>query len=349
MHPDVYRKKIESRIHNYARVNLLSPKQIKMLFKLNYDVDFLEDKVSECLKKPDIKYLSKILVPSLTESMRPNRVKGNVGRAVAIGDIIGSSYEFREHDYNDVNPENLVLESSFFTDDTILSYATIYETCKAPKNPNYRQAYISAYKKYPEAGYASGFIRWAKNIDISNRKGYGSFANGSAMRVAGIGYYYDNIKDVIKNAIKSSMVTHNHQDGIKGAVIVAVVVWMAQNGYLKEDIEKYTARFYHHNDEDMRFLINKRSYFDLYTNLYDVPNIVSQNSIFCNYAVPFAIKCFLETESYKECMAEILRHFGDTDTICAIAGGVCYAYYGDVNLSKEDLMRVNTILARITS
>ena len=63
--------------------------------------------------------------------------------------------------------------------------------------------------------------------------------------------------------------------------------------------------------------------------------------MFANYAVPFAIKCFLETNSYEECMREILKHFCDTDTICAIAGGFCYIYYNEINwLPKKDMENV---------
>lgn len=346
MYPEAYRKELESKIQNYARVNLLSPKQTKRLLKLDYDATFLEDMVSNCLETPDISYLQKVLVPNTGERTRQPKAIVDIVRAVAIGDIVGSQYEFKEHNYDDINPNHLISECSNYTDDTVLSFATLSAIQKSPRSPNFRKAYLSAYKKHPDAGYGSSFIRWTENIGISNRKGYGSCANGSAMRVAEVGNHYYKIKDVIKNAIKSAIVTHDHQDGIKGAVVTAVVIWMAKHGYSKEDIKKYASQFYCHSDEDKRFLISKNTYFDLSTNLKDTANTISRDSIFCNYAVPFAIKCFLETASYKECMVEILKHFGDTDTICAIAGGICYAYYEEIDLSEKDLAKVNAILKK---
>lgn len=347
MCPESYKRELERKVRNYARVNLLSPKQTKRLLKLDYDATFLEDMVSSCLENPDISHLQKVFTPSLGEPSRQPKAVGDVVRAVAIGDIIGSQYEFKEHNYDDIDSNNLISERSCYTDDTVLSFATLSAIQKSSRNPNFRKAYLSAYKKHPDAGYGSGFVRWTENIGISNRKGYGSCANGSAMRVAEVGNHYYKIKDVIKNAVKSAMVTHDHQDGIKGAVVTAVVIWMARRGYSKEDIEKYASQFYCHSDEDKRFLISKNTYFELSINLKDVANTFSRDSIFCNYAVPFAIKCFLETASYKECMTEILKHFGDTDTICAIAGGICYAYYGEVDLSEKDLAQVDIILKKV--
>ena len=36
-------------------------------------------------------------------------------------------------------------------------------------------------------------------------------------------------------------------------------------------------------------------------------------------------------------------HFGDTDTICAIAGGLCMAYYREVSLDIEKILHENNV------
>jgi ADP-ribosylglycohydrolase len=157
------------------------------------------------------------------------------------------------------------------------------------------------------------------------------------MRVAYIGAYYEDVKDVIKHAINSSLVTHSHQDGIKGAVITAVIVWMLRHGYSKEDIYNYAKEFYSFSENEKSYLAHSNKYFYLDTNLGEVSNKISKTSMYANYAVPFAIKCFLETNSCEECIREVLRHFCDTDTICAISGGLAYVFYGNINLPEEDI------------
>lgn len=345
MYPKKYRKVLEKRIQNYAKVNVLSPAQIDRLLKLDYDATFLVDKVKECLENPDIQYLESLFLPPKKPFWYKNRPAYYVNLSVAAGDIIGSAYEFTEHKYDEIDSENLVKEYSRFTDDSVLSFATRSAILKNKANPDFRTEYIEAYKKYPDAGFGSGFIRWAIGKEISNEVGYGSFADGSAMRIANIGVMYDDVRDVIKQTIRSASVTHNHQDGIKGAVVIAVCIWMLKNGYSKKDVEKYTKRFYYHSKKDIEYLAHSNTYFDMETPLKSVSNAISKNSMFCNHAVPFAIKCFLETDSFKECMCEVLKHFGDTDTICAIAGGLSGAYYGEIDLSEQDMERIDKIIA----
>ena len=46
---------------------------------------------------------------------------------------------------------------------------------------------------------------------------YGSYENGSPMRVSAIGYFFDFLDKVLEEAKLSVAVTHNHKEGIKGA------------------------------------------------------------------------------------------------------------------------------------
>ena len=77
------------------------------------------------------------------------------------------------------------------------------------------------------------------------------------------------------------------------------------------------------------------------TVLSELPNNIVRHSLMANYAVPFAIKCFYETESYEACMREILSHYGDTDTICAIAGGLCVAFYGTTGMNTQEILEAD--------
>ena len=47
----------------------------------------------------------------------------------------------------------------------------------------------------------------------------------------------------------------------------------------------------------------------------------------CQGSVPQAIFCFLESNSYEDCIKICIKIGGDCDTICCIAGGIAEAYY----------------------
>ena len=68
--------------------------------------------------------------------------------------------------------------------------------------------------KYPHAGYGGGFRRWLKS---KSPKPYGSYGNGSAMRVSAVGWLYETIERTREVAMATARVTHNHPEGIKGA------------------------------------------------------------------------------------------------------------------------------------
>ena len=46
---------------------------------------------------------------------------------------------------------------------------------------------------------------------------YGSFGNGSSMRVSPVGWAYEDRESVLKEAERSAAITHDHPEGIKGA------------------------------------------------------------------------------------------------------------------------------------
>ena len=46
-------------------------------------------------------------------------------------------------------------------------------------------------RKYPHAGYGGRFGKWIRSDDD---KAYGSYGNGSAMRVSPVGWLYDSLE-----------------------------------------------------------------------------------------------------------------------------------------------------------
>ena len=228
---------------------------------------------------------------------------------------------------------------------TRATYAAIQEN---PEEPNFRAAYIKAYQKEKGAGYGSTFVNWAENGQafnahnsdvqfVDNTKGYHSCANGCAMRISPIPAYYDDLHTAVKHAIASCMTTHDHVESVKAVIILTVAMWMALHGYSKRDIYEYCASHYSVHED----LYYGRSQMNMDLELNMISNDLSKASLYANYAVPFAIKCFYRTSCYEDCMSEIITHYGDTDTICAIAGGLCVAFYGTTGMDNDAILKAD--------
>lgn len=158
-----------------------------------------------------------------------------------LGDIIGSPFEFDRGD----KTKNFELFSKGcgFTDDSVMTIA-VGEALLAvgPKAAvkEIEEAVASNMQdwggRYPHAGYGGRFRHWLKE---KNPKPYGSYGNGSAMRVSAAGWLYDSMERTREVARATANVTHNHPEGIKGAEATASAIYMARNGSSKEEIKEY--------------------------------------------------------------------------------------------------------------
>ncbi len=242
-------------------------------------------------------------------------------KGIALGDIAGSIYEGLytkdRSDYNYIY-NNMYKNGEYFTDDTIMAIATY----KALKNSDYDKQYRKFFNKYPNAGYGAGFKNWCLN---KNAKAYNSYGNGSAMRVEPIAIL-ENTKEVIKEAIKSASVTHNHPEGVKGAVITAVCVHLLLNGANKEDILKYVCKFY--TEEN---IINPKMTLKEYNEIRT--KIPIEYSVTCMHTVPLAIRCFYESRNFEDCIVKAIMASMDADTCAAIAGCMAAVYYKSFNVN----------------
>lgn len=325
---------------NKGTFNFISSFQIQQVIAKNKDPDFLDLEVQELMNEPNLEYIAYrvMLEPELRDRERKFIDPVDIVVGSIVGDIIGSRYEFTEHDYRQALHEDLPPKRSLFTDDTILSIATMKAVLENSIQPDFRQHYIDAYMKYPRAGYGSSFVDWAIG-NIDNTKGYHSMANGAAMRLSFIPAYYDDYVLMLEYTAASTMTTHNHVEAVKHSLILSTCIWMALHNYNKEEIRRYCDQHFYYTEEQREDLFYKYYQFPWETPLSELSNEQTRKTLFANYAVPFAIKCFLETDSYIDCMREILSHYGDTDTICAIAGGLCMAYYETTGLDTEKILR----------
>jgi ADP-ribosylglycohydrolase len=223
-----------------------------------------------------------------------------------LGDIIGSSYEFR----NRIKTEDFELfpKKAKFTDDTVLTIATADALLHDKPGD---KAYYEWGNKYPDAGYGGMFSSWL-NSSITDLKPYGSYGNGSAMRVSPIGWYCNNLLDTINYSIVSAVYTHNHEEGILGAKIVAGSIFLARK-YKNKDIVKQ--------------FINSESNYNISQTVKKIRPTYGFDAT-CQGSIPEAIICFLESKSYEDAVRKAVSLGGDSDTQACIAGSIAEAFYG---------------------
>lgn len=219
------------------------------------------------------------------------------------GDIIGSRLEFRPVKNEDFD---LFKPASRFTDDTVMTIAVADAILQKKEYAPNLQKWG---RRYPNAGYGGYFSNW---LFSSNPKPYGSYGNGSAMRVSPVGWAFESADEVLREAERSAAITHNHSEGIKGAQAVALAIFLARTGAEKPEIKKE---------------IEERFGYDLGRVVSDIrPGY--HFDVTCQGSVPEAILCFLESDSTVEAIRKAVSLGGDADTQACIAGAIGEAYYG---------------------
>lgn len=225
-----------------------------------------------------------------------------------IGDIVGSPYEFNNthnYDFPWLSPE------STFTDDTICTIAiadAINKTdFKNHKQPDYMKSLLRWCQKYPnpKGGYGGRFAQWIQYI---SPEPYGSFGNGSAMRVSPTAWAFDNLTQVLQEAERTASITHNHPEGIKGAVCIAHMIWAARNQQHSLDpLYEITQIYYPGWD------------------LKD-PEIGKFDET-CQSTLPVCFWAIFHANSFEDAIRRAIAFGGDSDTIGAIVGSVAEAIW----------------------
>ena len=221
------------------------------------------------------------------------------------GDVVGSPYERRPHKSVDFP---LLRRESCFTDDTVLTIATARAILSGEP---YGHAYLELARRYPRAGYGKQFREW---LAFDVQRPYGSFGNGSAMRVSPVGLAFDTVERVLAEAEKSAAVTHDHPEGIKGAQAVAFAVFLAHHATPKAAI---------------RAELEARFGYDLSRTIDGIRPAYTFNPT-CQGSVPEALIAFLEAASTEDAIRLAVSLGGDADTLAAIAGSVAEPFHRDL-------------------
>ena len=236
-----------------------------------------------------------------------------------IGDIVGSKYEF----YSIKTKEFPLFSAGCdYTDDTIMTVAVAKAIMLSrrecfekgeKKGIGFQPILVDVMQDFgrrypnPTGAYGEMFARW-----LCQKKPvpYGSYGNGSAMRVSPCGLAAVTIEEALALARASASVTHNHPEGIKGAEAVSAAVFLAKCGKSKAEIRQYITEHYYNLDFTLDSI--RGSY---------------QFDSSCQGSVPQAIVAFLESENFEDAIRNAISIGGDCDTTGAITGSIAWIYY----------------------
>ncbi len=244
-----------------------------------------------------------------------------------LGDIIGSRFEFDRG--GKTKKFELLTDEDKFTDDSVMTVAVADALLGTPKDADddtVKMAVIKSMQKwgrrYPWSGYGQKFFLW---LGDKNPQPYGSWGNGSAMRVSSVGWLYDNLEETRRYARLTAEVTHNHPEGIKGAECTASVIFLARTGGSKEEIEEYVIREFGYDFSETLEEMRARH----------------QHVESCQDSLPKALRSFFDGNSYEDVVRNAVSLGGDTDTLAAIAGAMGEALYDmPETLRAETLDRI---------
>lgn len=220
-----------------------------------------------------------------------------------VGDIVGSIYEFDNHRSKDFP---LFGEGADFTDDSVLTLA-VADALLNSKPP--REAIYLWGLRYPKRGYGGGFAKWLTTWELAP---YNSFGNGAAMRVSPAALLANTLDEALENARRVTEVTHDHPEGIKGALATAHAIFLAR---------------FDAGPGEIRRTIEDHYGYDL-DRTVDMIRPTYRFNESCQETVPEAIVCALEARDFEDAIRNAISIGGDSDTVAAIAGPIAEARFG---------------------
>ena len=234
------------------------------------------------------------------------------------GDIVGSSYE-----WNNVKTKEFPLErpGTHYTDDSVMTLAVAKWLLEDPSHSE--SHLIKCMQKlgrgHYKAGYGSRFKEW---LQAKDPQPYNSWGNGSAMRVSPVALYANSLEEALELAKTTAKVTHNHPEGMKGALAVAECVFICREAADVDDAKR-----------KIRDSIPRKYGYNLERTLDEIrPDY--KFDVTCLGSVPEAIIAFLESNSLEDCVRNAVSIGGDSDTIAAIACSI----YAAKNNQEDDIL-----------
>lgn len=163
--------------------------------------------------------------------------------------------------------------------------------------------------------------------------------NGSLMRLAPVVlYYFDNLKDAIYFAGKSSETTHGATEAVDSCRFFASLIYGAITGQSKPSLLKSYTPYENAWEEcpltEKVFRIRSGEFLGKGIQQLRPTGYVIDT-------LEAALWCFAKTETFREGALLAANLGGDSDTIGAVYGQIAGAYYGEPEIPAEWLQKLS--------
>lgn len=224
-----------------------------------------------------------------------------------IGDLAGSIYEYQQLKCTSTikNIDKLICDNSFYSDDSILTIAILDAILNNMDYEKYLKLYGREFINYKpnffpyfSTSFSPGFIKWVNGNYMGN-----SCGNGAMMRISAVGYLFDNEKDIITNARLATIPSHNNEEAVRCATMVAMIIYLSRIGASKKDIIDYL-------NINLKYQVFK-----------------TFNST-CDATIDNCLYALFTSNNFDESILKVISYGGDTDTNACIVGSMAEAMYG---------------------
>ena len=264
---------------------------------------------------------------------------------LSLGDAFGQCF-FQIENASAGQPHQRQLPPApwYFTDDTemSLSIVTILAKCSAIDQAQLAHSFAE-HCSYDRA-YGPSMHRvltrirdgesWQK-VAATTFEGQGSFGNGAAMRAAPIGAFFaHDLSLAMEQAMLSAAITHSHPEGIAGAVAVALAsagAWRCHEAGTRPTHGEFIGKVVEQlpQSEVRSRLARAQSMSNVSSLDFPISVLGNGTDLSAQDTVPYALWCCGQAlEDYQKALWLAADAGGDSDTLCAIVGGVVASFVG---------------------
>lgn len=271
---------------------------------------------------------------------------------LAVGDALGVPFEFwkkeniakyfNSHDLEikDFAYGDIKFPAGFYSDDTAMAICLTESLVEVGFNLDDQ---FDRYQKWYFTGHATPFDDRSYGIgqqtlkalmyktDFNKMDGLDERAggNGSLMRCAPIGLYYQNQHEEIKNkSLLASYITHNYHLSGWTCIILNTIISFILNGYDKKQILSEIKSIYKNTAPDE---IKELLEID-YSAMGEFNHNVSGYSV---DTLKIALWSWFTSKNYLESIKKVILLGNDTDTFGAVTGAITGCYWGYDSIPTE--------------
>lgn len=152
-----------------------------------------------------------------------------------------------------------------------------------------------------------------------------SSGNGSLMRLAPIPMFFSDLEECIKFSCESSRTTHGSAECIDSCKLFASLLYHAYASSEKTEI--FTRNTYKPATDKVSGISEARFLDSSYSQLTGSGYVIE--------SLESALWCFMNSNSFEECVLMAANIGNDADTTAAIAGQIAGAFYGLENIPSH--------------